>query len=103
MKNLISTLVFAVLIGCSADNKDTHEPITKNIAWCVNVCMEDILKDMHNTHESSSSLSGMFQSNTIINILEYCKMIYSFECYKVKYTSDAAIHESGIHGAANKL
>jgi len=92
----LSLLVVCLIVACF--QVAYAKPIKRNIAWCVDICMEDRFDDMHNNGDSwgtgSSSMSGMTQSNIFIVIKEYCESVYINGCYEVTHGSVKEINYS---------
>lgn len=101
----MNKLLIGILLVVSCDSaiaasrsKEMH------VAWCVNVCMEDIFKDMHSKGESwgssSSSMNGIRQDNSFVEIKNYCQSIYEKSCYRVHFSAHVGIHSSGLWEAS---
>jgi hypothetical protein len=96
MNKLIPLLLLILLTGCV--KQIIPPPQAKDLAWCVDTCMEDMFEDMHNNGDSwgtgSSSMNGMQQNNTFLEIKQYCESVYATGCFSVSYSSPLAIHHT---------
>jgi hypothetical protein len=97
-------LLASFVTGCVEAETEEKRPKKMNTEWCVNVCIDDLFDNMHNNSNSwgagSSSMNGMQQNNTFLEIKDYCESVYSKECYSLPFMKlQEAIHATSLKGA----
>ena len=80
------------------ERAESLAPKQMPISWCVDVCQEDIFTDMHSSGDSwgtsSSSMSGMAQSDTFAVVIKHCTEIYTDGCIKIESYYDDYLHKN---------
>jgi hypothetical protein len=100
MNKLLAGLLIIISCESAIAGKRAKE---MHVAWCVNICMEDIFKDVHSKGDSwgssSSSINGFKQDNAFVEIKNYCQSIYEKSCYEVHRSAGTGIHGNGVYYA----
>ena len=87
--------------------EEESRPKVMPIAWCVNVCRRDMFSSMHSKGESwgtsSSSMNGMAQGDTLVQVMSYCEDTYKDGCLKINKYKAPYIHSDRFGNKANTV